>query len=82
MMVDKITEVLIYESPDGGKTVYSRRMGERDRQLHSQCPEHKKELDRAARLGKWTDILKATETNPELQSLCEQVEILYELSRR
>jgi hypothetical protein len=82
MAEDKITEVTIYESPDGGRTVYARRAGNTVRQLYSQDPELQQELKELEREKRWVDIFGARQDNPELDQLCEQVEILYELGRR
>jgi hypothetical protein len=82
MMVDKITEVTIYESPDGGRTVYARRPGSNKRELYSQDPGLQLELAELEREKRWVDIFGARKTNPELDHLCEQVEILYELSQK
>ena len=77
MMVSKITELTVFESPDGGRTVYARRPGETKRELHWQ-DSALKDLERSKR---WVEIFQARRDNPELDHLCEQVEILYELSR-
>jgi len=82
MMVDKITEVTIYESPDGGRTVYARRPGSNKRELYSQDPGLQLELAELEREKRWVDIFGSRKTNPELDHLCEQVEILYELSQK
>jgi hypothetical protein len=81
MMVSKITELTVFESPDGGRTVYARRPGETNRQLHSQSQELQQELEELKQEKRWVDILGARKTNPELNQLCEQVEIFYELSK-
>jgi hypothetical protein len=81
MMVNKITEVTIFESPDGGRTVYARRPGETTRELYSQDPALQQELKDLENSKRWVEILQARQTNPELDHLCEQVEILYELSK-
>jgi hypothetical protein len=81
MAADKITEVTIYESPDGGRTVYARRSGSSVRQLHSQDPSLQIELKELEQEKRWVDIFSARKQNPELDRLCEQVEILYELGR-
>jgi len=81
MQVSKITEVTIFESPDGGRTVYARRPGENARNLHSQDPELQqlsKDLENSKR---WVEIFQARRDNASLDQLCEQVEILYELSK-
>ena len=81
MMVNKITEVTIFESPDGGRTVYARRPGDVNRKLYNQEPALQQELKDLENSKRWVEILQARRDNPELDHLCEQVEILYELSR-
>ena len=82
MSADKITEVTIYESPDGGRTVYARRSGATQRSLYRQDPTLQLELAELELEKRWVDIFGARKTNPELNRLCEQVEILYELGRQ
>ena len=81
MMVNKITEVTIFESPDGGRTVYARRPGETTRELYSQDPALQQELKDLENSKRWVEILQARRDDPELDHLCEQVEILYELGK-
>ena len=81
MMVNKITEVTVFESPDGGRTVYARRPGDANRELYSQDPALQQELKDLENSKRWVEILQARKDNLELNHLCEQVEILYELSR-
>lgn len=81
MTVSKITEVTIFESPDGGRTVYARNPGSHHRTLHRQDPELQRELEELEQQKRWIDIFQARRDNAQLNSLCEQVEILYELSR-
>jgi hypothetical protein len=82
MAADKITEVTIYESPDGGRTVYARRSGSTVRELYSRDPELQRELEELEREKRWVDIFGARQGNPELDRLCEQIEILYELGKK
>ena len=82
MQVSKITEVTIFESPDGGRTVYARRPGQTERTLHWQDPNVQRELEELESQKRWVDIFQARRDNAELNRLCEQVEILYELGRR
>lgn len=82
MQVSKITEVTIFESPDGGRTVYARRPGENDRQLHSRDPELQQLSQELENSKRWIEIFQARRDNPELNQLCEQVEILYELGKK
>lgn len=82
MTVSKITEVTIFESPDGGRTVYARRPGDVTREFYSQDPGSQIELKELEREKRWVDIFGARRDNPELNQLCEQVEILYELGKQ
>lgn len=81
MQVSKITEVTIFESPDGGRTVYARSPGSQHRELHSRDPELQRELEELESQKRWVDIFQARADNQELNRLCEQIEILYELSK-
>ena len=81
-MVSKITELTVFESPDGGRTVYARNSGSNKRELHWQDPKLQQELRGLERSKRWVEIFQARQDNTELDRLCEQVEILYELSRR
>jgi len=81
MTVSKITEVTIYESPDGGHTVYARRPGSTQRELYSQSEERQLELAELEQQKRWVDIFQERKNNAELDRLCEQVEMFYELGR-
>lgn len=81
MQVNKITELTIFESPDGGRTVYARCPGSVNKELYSQSPELQQELKELEQQKRWVDIFQARENNAELDRLCEQVELIYELSR-
>ena len=80
--ISKITEVTIYESPDGGRTVYARHPGDRTRTLYSQDPKLVEEEAELRQQERWQHILAARSTNPGLNDLCKQAEILYELSKK
>lgn len=82
METGKITEVTIFESPDGGRTVYARRPGSTQRSLYSQDSNLQLELVELEREKRWVDIFGARKSNPELDHLCEQVEIFYELGKQ
>lgn len=81
MMVNKITEAVIYESPDGGETVYVREPGSLQRQLHSESPRaiDLKEQMRDAQL--WNQIHQEAKNNLSLQNAIEQVKLIYHLSK-
>ena len=72
MMVSKITELTVFESPDGGRTVYARRPGETKRELHFQDPKLQQELKELESQKRWVDIFQARRDNNELDHLCEQ----------
>ena len=68
---------VIYESPDGGKTVYARLSGSTDRVPYSTT----EESVRVERFLKWKKILIEAENNKSLQGLLDQAESFYELVR-
>ena len=80
-MVSKITELTVFESPDGGRTVYARRPGQIKRELHYQDSKLQQELKDLENSKRWVEIFQARRDNAELDHLCEQVEILYELGK-
>jgi hypothetical protein len=82
MMVSKITELTVFESPDGGRTVYARSPGATKRELHWQDPNLQQEIKELESQKRWVDIFQARRDNTELNDLCEKVEILYELRRK
>jgi hypothetical protein len=79
MMVKNITEVTIYESPDGGKTIYSRKNGSAQKQLHSMSSELEQDLERINKEEQWLAILRESERCPALQEAVERAIIIYEL---
>jgi len=83
-MVSKITEVTIFESPDGGRTVYARKPGQHpsERTLHKEDPKLIKERQELEDQRRWVEIHNARRDNPALDKLCEQVELLYELGKK
>lgn len=84
MMVSKITEAVIYESPDGGETVYVRNSGQDPtmRQLHSESSTIKNLRQEVKESQLWHDIRVAARDNPALQDALERAIIIYELSKQ
>ena len=82
-MVSKITEAVIYESPDGGETVYVRESGKDPsmRQLHSQSHKASVIRDGMRETQLWHEIRLAAKDNPALQDALERAIIIYELSK-
>ena len=81
MMVNKITEAIIYESPDGGETVYVREHGSTQRQLHSESARAIDIREQVREDQLWAQIRLAAKTNPALQNAIEQVKLIYHLSK-
>ncbi len=79
MIIKNIEEITIFESPDGGKTVYSRKSGETNRTLVWEDPEAKQEKLFQQRWLEWREILLASKDNPGLAELIEKVEVYYRL---
>lgn len=71
----------IYESPDGGKTVYRRPLGgdHTTRELSHQDQEYLRHLRIDVRLHGWHGIMEAAESDPALADLLERVECYYQL---
>jgi hypothetical protein len=72
----------IYESPDGGKTVYSREFGSDKKNFEWEDAEEVSKRQRIRERKEWDEILNAAEFNPSLQEAVERVKILYHLSKR
>ena len=70
---------MIYESPDGGRTIYSRKSGETSRTLHRVdeliLREHRL-ADRCARMKEAVCL-----DDPAINNLIEKIEIILELKR-
>ena len=63
----------IYESPDGGQTVYRRRLHSQRRELHRTL-DHRLQ-QQAQRQQRFMKIIEQAQTDPELNHMLEQIEI-------
>ena len=81
MTIKSIQEVVIYESPDGGKTVYARKPGETHRHLHSVDPQWQKEQELNVRWVNLKEAVYMADTDPAMNDLIEKVEIYYQLKK-
>lgn len=81
MIVQNITEAVIYESPDGGQTVYVRKSGESHRELHWQSPEKTELLKTLEEDKLWGNIRRVAKTNPTLQRALDEAVMIYNLSK-
>jgi diadenosine tetraphosphatase ApaH/serine/threonine PP2A family protein phosphatase len=68
----------IYESPDGGDTVYRRRAGDVDREIVREGTLRR--LQRRSQL--WREIFLAADLDPELQHMIDQIEVVYRLKHQ
>lgn len=75
--VKSVEEITIYESPDGGKTIYSRKSGSTQRTLILESTDPDYLLKK--RWVLWRDILQESTECPALDSLIRQAEMLYEI---
>jgi hypothetical protein len=69
----------VYESPDGGQTVYRRRPGSLDRQLHHINNNILSKHERQEKQMLWQQILVASETNAVLKDLVDRTLAIYQL---
>ncbi len=81
MMIKSTEEIVIYESPDGGKTVYARKPGETKRQLHSIDPAWQKEQELNTRWANLKEAVFMADSDPILNNLIEKVEIYHRLKK-
>lgn len=81
MMIKSSEEIIIYESPDGGKTVYSRKSGEAVRRLEQNLtdPNWIKEQELTAR---WASLKEAVMMDdPAINELISKIRVLAELKK-
>jgi len=70
----------IFESPDGGETVYVREAGSTDQALHSESEKRKSLHDDIKESQLWGNIHRAAKTNPALQEALDRVKVTYYLT--
>jgi len=78
-MNSDIIKTYIYESPDGGDTVYRRRFGDTQRELHSISDKKRSQIDNLRKDKLWGDIHRAAQYDPVLQHMLDHVEIYHRL---
>lgn len=77
-MIKSSEEIIIYESPDGGKTVYSRKSGSSDRTMIKEDSSQ----SYITKWYEWKEILKLAETEPSLANAISKAEMLYVLLKK
>lgn len=78
-MIKSSEEIIIYETPDGGKTIYSRKSGSSTRTLHSIDPMYKKEQELTERWAKLKEAVFLED--PAIDDLLSKIEMLMELKK-
>ena len=83
MIVQNITEAVIYESPDGGKTVYVREPGSpvQSRKLAWESEDARSLREDIEESKLWGNIRRAAKTNPTIQRALDEAILLYNLSK-
>jgi len=71
----------VYESPDGGHTVYRRELGKphAERQLHSVSKEKQSLYQSLQKSKLWGDIHQKADQDPALHEMLEQAEVYYRM---
>jgi len=67
----------IFESPDGGETIYRRRQGEKERKLYHVSPKALEKMNDLKETQLWHEIRQAAKTDETLQKAIDHVKILY-----
>lgn len=71
----------IYESPDGGDTVYAREPGKTERVMIGQNTKAKSRVEQIQEDKLWGNIRRMAKTDPGMGELLEQVKIYYYLKQ-
>lgn len=71
----------IFESPDGGNTVYSRESGSDARQLDRISEKEEAFRNKIKEDVEWLEIRLAAKSDSNLQEALDRVKVLYYLSR-
>jgi hypothetical protein len=74
-----MSQEYIFESPDGGHTVYRRHPGKLDRELVSVDSHAQSLIDSVKETKLWGNIHRAAKTDPALKEMLDQVRVYYEL---
>ena len=78
-MIKSLEEIIIYESPDGDKTVYSRKPGETFSSLQHIDPAHTKEQELTNRWAKLKEAVMMDD--PTINDLIDKIEVLVKLKK-
>ena len=70
---------VVYESPDGGDTVYAREVGSDQKTLHSVSPRRQNLMQELAGTKFWHQVHRAAECDPALKQMLDEIKIYYQL---
>ena len=71
----------IYESPDGGETVYAREFGQTKKVMIGQSVKARTVREMVLEDELWANIRKAAKTDPTLQDALNQAIMIYQLTK-
>ena len=74
-----MSQEYIFESPDGGHTVYRRHPGKLDREMVTIDSYAQDKLDTLKQDKLWGNIRRAAKSDPALKEMLDQVKVYYEL---
>jgi hypothetical protein len=74
-----MSQEYIFESPDGGHTVYRRHPGKLDREMVTIDSYAQDKLDTLKQDKIWGNIRRAAKSDPALKEMLDQVKVYYEL---
>lgn len=74
-----MSQEYVFESPDGGHTVYRRHIGKLDRELVSRDEFAQDKIDIIREDKLWGNIRRAAKTDPALKEMLDQVRVYYQL---
>jgi hypothetical protein len=73
------TEIYVYETPDGGDTIYRRKIGSDSRELYSTSEKKKNLIDDLREQKLWGEIRRAAEDDPVLQEMLDRIVVYHRL---
>jgi hypothetical protein len=74
-----MSQEYVFESPDGGHTVYRRHPGKLDREMVTIDSYAQNKIDTLKEDKLWGNIRRASKTDPALKEMLDQVKVYYEL---
>ena len=69
----------VYESPDGGETIYARQVGSNERHLHYESEEVKSLRESLQEDEMWGEIRRLAKTNVPLADAVDKMIMIYDL---